>query len=129
MSAYVPTTEQIRTEWALSNPGGSPTTVMHAEAAFNRWLAAHDAEKRSEWEAEQGTEYGACYQADNGRELLWFSMGNSGYAIREAAEKEVERYADAQIKLCHRRKAGPWVPVEQGDDQTTNHEVGGQSNG
>lgn len=66
--------------------------------------------------AEQGTEeweYGACYQADNGRELLWFSMGNSGFAIREAAEKEVERYADAQIKLCRRRKASPWVPVDQ----------------
>jgi hypothetical protein len=52
MSAYVPTTEQIRTEWALSNPGGSPSTIMHAEAAFDRWLAAHDAAKRTEWEAE-----------------------------------------------------------------------------
>ncbi|MEJ6554043.1 hypothetical protein PQI51_03270 [Microbacterium esteraromaticum] len=52
MSDYTPTTEQVRTEWALSNPGGSPTTIMHAEAAFDRWLAAHDAEKRAEWEAE-----------------------------------------------------------------------------
>lgn len=57
MSDYTPTTEQIRTEWALSNPKGSPTTIMHAEAAFDRWLAAHDAEVRAAALSEQGEEW------------------------------------------------------------------------
>lgn len=53
-------------------------------------------------------EYGAVYQGHNGE---WFSM-DGAFALREAAEREVERYADAQITLGRRRKADPWEPVE-----------------
>ena len=61
---------------------------------------------------EPGWEYGAGYQADNGIEMRWFSMGSGAFAIREAAEREVERFSDAQIRLVRRRKPGPWEPVE-----------------
>ena len=57
-------------------------------------------------------EYGAGYQADNGIEMRWFSMGSGAFTIREAAEREVERFSDAQIRLVRRRKPGPWEPVE-----------------
>lgn len=72
------------------------------------WITCRCAEQETptdEWE------WGACYEADNGREVLWFSMGGGGFAIREAAEREVERYGDVQIRLCRRRKAGPWEVV------------------
>lgn len=59
----------------------------------------------SEWE------YGAGYQADNGIEMRWFSMGSGAFTIREAAEREVERFSDAKIRLVRRRKPGPWEPV------------------
>jgi len=47
---------------------------------------------------------------------FWGSQTEGGAIVREFRG---ERYAS------HRRevKAGPWVPVEQGDDQTTNHEI------
>lgn len=57
-------------------------------------------------------EYGAGYQADNGIEMRWFSMGSGAFTIREAAEREVERFSDAQIRLVRRREPGPWEPLE-----------------
>lgn len=59
-------------------------------------------------------EYGAVYLANNGVELMWFSM-DGAFTIREAAERDVERYNDEQIVLGRRRKAGPWEPVEAGE--------------
>ena len=53
MSDYTPTTEEVREDYALGR-----NEVVGAEgydphrAEFYRWLAAHDAEKRAEWEAE-----------------------------------------------------------------------------
>ena len=49
MSEYTPTTEQVLKQW-VAEWAPSP----NLEAQFHRWLAAHDAEKRAEWEAEQG---------------------------------------------------------------------------
>ena len=40
---YTPTTDDVRDEWIESGQG-SPTVRLHAGAAFDRWLAAHDAE-------------------------------------------------------------------------------------
>lgn len=45
----------------------------------------------------------------------WFDMGDS-FAIREAAERQVDGYVDPQIVLGRRRKAGPWEPVEAARD-------------
>ena len=56
-------------------------------------------------------EYDAGYQADNGIEMRWFSMGSGAFTIREAAEHEVERFADPQIRLVRRTRPGPWEPV------------------
>lgn len=56
-------------------------------------------------------EYGAGYQGDNGIEKLWFAM-NGAFTVREAAENEVARYDDAQVRLIRRRKPGRWEPVE-----------------
>jgi len=47
MTEYTPTTDEIRyaaTEW------------LWEPEDFDAWLAAHDAEKRAEWEAERGAE-------------------------------------------------------------------------
>ena len=83
--------------------------LRKARAALAVFEEAHT--PTEEWE------YGACYQADNGIEPRWYSMTYGGFAIREAAEKEVERYADTKIKLCRRRKAGPWEPVNGDTDE------------
>lgn len=56
-------------------------------------------------------EYDAGYEADNGIEMRWFSMNAGAFTIREAAEWEVERFADPQIRLVRRTRPGPWEPV------------------
>lgn len=90
-----------------------------AGGIFDAWLAAHDAEKRAEWEAEQGEvewEYGAQH-----------SQGTNPHPSRKQAEEMVAWHAagDARkhptargkSKLVRRRKAGEWVPVnENGED-------------
>lgn len=63
MSDYTPTTEEMRGNYVsnLFEGGGSDEARAewdyereNGEQIFDRWLAAHDAEKRAEWEAEQG---------------------------------------------------------------------------
>ena len=68
---------------------------------------------RAEASTPQDTEweYGAGYEADNGIEMRWFSIGSGAFTIREAAEHEVERFADPQIRLVRRTRPGPWEPV------------------
>ena len=74
------------------------TLVIKALARIDAFLAPV-----IEWE------YGAVYQGHDGK---WFAMDYIAFAIREAAEHEVDRYADAQIVLGRRRKPGPWEPVD-----------------
>lgn len=76
---------------------------------LHRVIRALLAETEPEWE------YGAGYFANNGIEDKWFSMESSGFTIREAAERAVERYADSQITLIRRRKAGDWEAVPDGE--------------
>ena len=52
---YTPTTEEVRIKYRLSS-GRQPGDF----AEFDRWLAAHDAVKRAEWEAEQGDKPAPC---------------------------------------------------------------------
>ena len=47
---YTPTTATVRERFA----DGFGLNYARALEDFDRWLAAHDAEKRAEWEAEQG---------------------------------------------------------------------------
>ena len=49
MSDYTPTTEAIRGRIIQRGIGWG----FYGLDEFDRWIAAHDAEKRAEWEAEQ----------------------------------------------------------------------------
>lgn len=51
MSEYAPTTGEVRRRYAYARSAGHKN--QSAVAEFDRWLAAHDAEKRAEWEAER----------------------------------------------------------------------------
>lgn len=53
MSDYTPTTEHVQAVYGRrSDTGGIPYQDTERLAEFDRWLAAHTAEKRAEWEAE-----------------------------------------------------------------------------
>lgn len=64
MNVYTPTTEEIAGWWA--HKGGSTASPYYASKLtkrakeFDRWLTAHDATKRAEWEAEQGDKPAPC---------------------------------------------------------------------
>lgn len=83
--------------------------LSRIESGLLEALSAHPAEE---------TEWGAGYEADpgDGNGPRWCGMEAVGYTIREAAEREVERYSDSQIRLVRRRKAGPWSPVPEGSE-------------
>jgi phage terminase Nu1 subunit (DNA packaging protein) len=44
MAEYAPTTHELRAEWVVSRVRGDGIPWDAAQAEFNRWLAAHDAE-------------------------------------------------------------------------------------
>jgi len=122
VSTYTPTTEEVRHAY------WSHTTyerVLLGDAAsyvggeFDRWLAAHDAEVRAA--AEQGTEepegeWLVTTTLDNGRST------SSGVTDEETA-RAIMRWSEEdglQRELYRRRKAGPWMPVEQ-EGETDEH--------
>lgn len=110
---YTPTDEEVReaiAEWAWSRRMFRPELGQSDGGEGARWLAAHGAALRAEWEAEQGevewgieTEYG-CGQVGV---RYW---GNP----REDIEAKLPDYPGG--RLVRRRKAGPWRLVEQGDE-------------
>ena len=54
MNNYTPTTEEVREDYELGrNEVAGAGGHDQYRAEFNRWLNAHDAEKRAEWEAER----------------------------------------------------------------------------
>ena len=55
MSDYAPTTGEVRRRYAYARSGKPGHKNQGAVAEFDRWLAAHDAEKRAEWEASSCT--------------------------------------------------------------------------
>lgn len=137
---YTPTTEDVRADFGRSllwPAAQSPDRT----AAFDRWLAAHVAEKRAEWEAEQGeTEW------EYGNEMLM----NNHTQIYPASSEFMAKAQAWLWPMYRRRKAGPWLPVPDttsggdcdhgsycvNDEQkrvcltcgdTTNHEIEGQS--
>lgn len=104
---YTPTTEEVRADFGRSllwPAAQSPDRT----AAFDRWLAAHVAEKRAEWEAEQGEpewEY-ACRDDRTGSVT---SVG-APWMDHEYAER-VTANEYPYMAGVRRRKAGPWLPV------------------
>ena len=93
--------------------GASDEKQAEARRKFDAILAAHDAAKRAEWEAEQGEtewEYGVSYP--------WHE-GNLSHAFGFGSEPDAREHMDEdEDVLVRRRKAGPWLPVTD----TTNNE-------
>ena len=119
MSEYSPEMHRIRD--AVANSDWSDTgfvdvfTIAEGYSYFDCALAAHDAEKRAEWGAEQGEtewEYGVS------REVA------TPMSSREAAERQIELMAKKPkgYRLTAnlvRRRVAPWLPVPD-----TNNESG-----
>lgn len=108
MSGYTPTTMEIRSHYS----GGAR---MRKAAEFDRWLEAHDAALRAEWEAEQGEvewEWGVAREQHP-------SIPAYKQRDREACERFIANppldipNPRGPWLILRRRKAGPWVPVEQ----------------
>lgn len=84
-----------------------PEDVEDVDSIIDLILAAgFRRQPETEWE------YGVGYEAYNGVEMRWFSMGGASYTVREAAENEVTRFHDPQVRLVRRAKPDPWAPVE-----------------
>lgn len=99
MSDYTLTTEELRAGLEAYRASVGPMSLAI-------WLAAHDAEKRAEWEAEEPeSEYG------------WDSC--AGFApvptpSREWAEDVIKRNPDwVLVRRSAAVPAGEWVPVKQ----------------
>ncbi|MGN7978222.1 hypothetical protein ACTJJ4_11675 [Microbacterium sp. 22195] len=99
MTDYTPTTEEVREQyWAAS---GDRRRGSSAWGEFDRWLAAHDAQKRAEWEAEQGERRPCrlphtappCTTCRCGARVTW-----------DAARERTERLAE---------QAEVWLPVDE----------------
>lgn len=116
MSDYTPTIDQLR-DWYTAAAGRTA-----APEEFDRALAAHDAEKRAEWEAErlaeQGEvewEYGISYAPGNeefeGQDLPTIQR-RVKYIRRQGG------YYSRTVRAIRRHPAGDAVPVnENGESQ------------
>lgn len=133
MSEYTPTTERVRDTWAnmLFEGGASDEEIAdpeweraRSEAQFDRWLAQYTAEKRAEWEAEQGWEYaiGAEYEDRPGkfwRDDEWSTTTELPEAL-DMLDTALPIFSN--VKILRRRPSTPWLPVEQGDG-APKHEI------
>ena len=92
MSDYTPTTEEVREAYSWALPSSE-----YGKGLFDRWLAAHDAEVRASVVSEEPEwEYGV--------------VRHDGVMVNNG---------DYQVQQTHRRrKAGPWLPVEQKGTET-----------
>ena len=105
MSEYTPTTEEVRGDYAnfqLPARGGDfRSEYAEGVADFNRWLAAHDAEVRAEWEAEHRVTYRVIRDPQN----------------PYLSEVHVVEKPEAGDQVTHiYRTLTERVPVEQGDE-------------
>lgn len=125
MDDYTPTTEDVEECYAMSGDGlDFKRAAMRRREDFRRWLAemlaAHDAEKRAEWEAEQGEpEWEWAVES-----TYPYNVGHSGWTDEETA-REIASWSitGGSRRLVRRRKAGPTLPVPD----TTNHESEGKA--
>lgn len=100
MSDYTPTTADVRDHYAYGC--GPEHTWPESCAYFDHWLAQYTAEKRAEWEAEQGeTEW------EYGNEMLM----NNHTQIYPASSEFMAKAQAWLWPMYRRRKAGPWMPV------------------
>lgn len=115
MSDYTPTTQAVRLNYITANAGPYRGGEANAAAAFDRWLAAHDAEVRAAALAEQEGRrwFTAAYRAGNGNVI---AIGGETI-IQEHAQKTVDDFAreddEGPNYFLATRISPPWVPVEQ----------------
>lgn len=90
MAEYTPSTEEVREQFWVAS--GTRRRDPESWAEFDRWLAAHDAEVRASVVSEEPEwEYGV--------------VRHDGVMVNNG---------DYMTQQTHRRrKAGPWLPVEQ----------------
>ncbi|WP_312672852.1 hypothetical protein [Microbacterium sp.] len=104
MSVYTPTTEEVRDYIRAADRVTAHMFAGSADSveAFDRWLAAHDADVRAGVVAEEPEwEYGIRDTA--GDEMIAGPQSTTEGLVPLFAGEVLER----------RRKAGPWVPVKQ----------------
>ena len=106
---FTPTTDQVRSAYAhdpeaeYRDPVGFPSMQRENLRAFDRWLAAHDAEVRAGVLAEE-PEWECTRQAE--------ANGWTGPAVY----RDEAHASDGLMhgwRVVRRRKAGPWVPVKR----------------
>ena len=116
---FTPTTEQVRSAYAhdpeaeYRDPVGFPAMQRENLRAFDRWLAAHDAQKRAEWEAEQRgrREFTAAYTTQSGV-VCPFGYPTVVQADAQAVADEFSREdPDGPNYFVATRILPPWLPV------------------
>lgn len=121
---YTPTTEDVEVYFALGLAEysvGNEHTLSAAHDGFRRWLAAHDAALRAEWEAERLAEPSEVEWEYRYAELLSGTMYTYGpehtedMSFESFEEASGARIEDTDI-VVRRRPAGPWVPVNENGD-------------
>lgn len=115
---YTPTMEKLRMAWIASRwESAGQLRSEGSDDEFDRAIAAHDAEKRAEWEAEQGEvewEYGVGWEY-LGR-TFGFRMADRLSAESHIAQNPHEDEDFGPSYLVRRTKdvpAGEWVPVNE----------------
>jgi hypothetical protein len=106
---YTPTTEEVReavAEWAWSRRMFRPELSQSDGREADRWLAAHDAEKRAEWEAEQAEtewEYGCKSSAH-----VMARRDRLAIVLLDQHEAEEHGHDCPSPSIVRRRRAGQW---------------------
>lgn len=106
MSERTPPLGTVRHAWAKGHPFPLTTEIEDRYAEFDRWLAAHVAEKRAEWEAEQGD------RVPEGAKITYWTELDGDYAEESATLAQadyVRREARGHIAVADRKI---WKHVE-----------------
>lgn len=124
MSEYTPTTEQVRE--AFSEMSGWDMSAAEADTAFDRWLAAHDAEKdatiaelRLELAKQEDSLALARFDTEELHRIRSAGVVDEEpeweYLIRRPNGSEfVSSYSEVGpgSRVVSKRQKCPWVPVE-----------------
>ncbi|MDH5133631.1 MULTISPECIES: hypothetical protein [unclassified Microbacterium] len=126
MNDYTPTTEEVLEHWSATRGSAidpeAAKRKAERERMFRRWLAAHDAEKRAEWEAEEPElEYGVTSKW--GIQETPTLHGANQYASHlrrsiESGRESGDLDYHGRVMRRTKAKAGPWMPVKQEGTQT-----------
>lgn len=122
MSDYTPTTEEVRDYIRAADRVTAHMFAAGADSieAFDRWLAAHDAEVRAGFVAEEPEwEYGVRLhprgRVDSGTNTALYVPPTTPHITMERAVEMAQLNPRYRATFHRRRKAGPWVPVKHDD--------------